>query len=85
MGIVKILIIVTNINIYASGNYPTGLWLSELTHIYDAAKTKGYDVTIASPEWRANLYRSALSFGSGKCEVLIVAADESKTGRDRLF
>lgn len=49
MGIVKILIIVTNINIYASGNYPTGLWLSELTHIYDAAKTKGHDITITSP------------------------------------
>ncbi|OJV53584.1 MAG: type 1 glutamine amidotransferase domain-containing protein [Bacteroidetes bacterium 43-16] len=49
MSIIKILIIVTNINIYASGNYPTGLWLSELTHIYEAAKAKGYDVTIASP------------------------------------
>ncbi|GEM51221.1 type 1 glutamine amidotransferase domain-containing protein [Empedobacter brevis] len=49
MSIIKILIIVTNINIYASGNYPTGLWLSELTHIYEVAKAKGYDVTIASP------------------------------------
>lgn len=49
MNLIKILIIVTNINMYASGNYPTGLWLSELTHIYQAAKDKGYDVTIASP------------------------------------
>lgn len=49
MSLIKILIIVTNINMYASGNYPTGLWLSELTHIYQAAKDKGYDVTIASP------------------------------------
>ena len=49
MNMVKILIIVTNVNIYASGNYPTGLWLSELTHIYDAAKKKGYHITIASP------------------------------------
>ncbi|MFT3678635.1 MAG: type 1 glutamine amidotransferase domain-containing protein [Ferruginibacter sp.] len=49
MSIIKILIIVTNINVYASGKIPTGLWLSELTHIYDAAKAKGYDITIASP------------------------------------
>ncbi|UTX50250.1 type 1 glutamine amidotransferase domain-containing protein [Chryseobacterium sp. MA9] len=49
MNLIKILIIVTNINMYASGNYPTGLWLSEVTHIYQAAKEKGYDVTIASP------------------------------------
>lgn len=34
---------------YASGTLKTGLWLSELTHIYHAAKEKGYDVTIASP------------------------------------
>ncbi|SDJ08833.1 type 1 glutamine amidotransferase domain-containing protein [Chryseobacterium jejuense] len=49
MNLIKILIIVTNINMYASGNYPTGLWLSEVTHIYQAAKEKDYDVTIASP------------------------------------
>lgn len=50
MGVIKFLIVVTNINIYASGNHPTGLWLSELTHIYDAAKAKGYEVSIASPD-----------------------------------
>ncbi|MGN6494680.1 MAG: type 1 glutamine amidotransferase domain-containing protein [Agriterribacter sp.] len=50
MGTVKFLIVVTNVNIYASGKYPTGLWLSELTHIYHAAIAKGYSVTIASPE-----------------------------------
>lgn len=49
MNIIKILIIVTNISMYPSGNYETGLWLSELTHIYEAAKAKDYDVTIASP------------------------------------
>lgn len=49
MNILKILIIVTNINTYTSGK-ETGLWLSELTHIYHAAKEKGYEVTIASPE-----------------------------------
>lgn len=50
MAIIKILIIVTNVSIYASGRYPTGLWLSELIHIYDAARLKGYSVSIASPD-----------------------------------
>ncbi|MFD1770779.1 type 1 glutamine amidotransferase domain-containing protein [Sphingobacterium suaedae] len=44
----KILIIVTNINSYTSGK-ETGLWLSELTHLYHAAKEKGYDITTSSP------------------------------------
>lgn len=46
----KILLIVTNISMYASGAVPTGLWLSELTHMYHAAKEKNWDVTIASPK-----------------------------------
>jgi hypothetical protein len=50
MEIIKLLIVVTNINIYASGNHSTGLWLSELTHIYEAAKAKEYEVTITSPD-----------------------------------
>lgn len=49
MSIVKILIVVTNIGRYANGNLKTGLWLSELTHIYDAVKEKGYEITLASP------------------------------------
>ncbi|WP_250255350.1 type 1 glutamine amidotransferase domain-containing protein [Chryseobacterium sp. Marseille-Q3244] len=50
MSVLKILIIVTNVSMYASGKLETGLWLSELTHIYHAAKEKGYDITIASPK-----------------------------------
>ncbi|ATN05854.1 type 1 glutamine amidotransferase domain-containing protein [Chryseobacterium indologenes] len=50
MNTLKILIIVTNVNKYASGHLKTGLWLSELTHIYHAAREKGYDITIASPD-----------------------------------
>ncbi|MDR6806558.1 putative intracellular protease/amidase [Dyadobacter sp. BE34] len=46
----KILLIVTNVSMYASGVLPTGLWLSELTHIYHAAKEKNWDITIASPK-----------------------------------
>ncbi|WP_228444724.1 MULTISPECIES: type 1 glutamine amidotransferase domain-containing protein [Chryseobacterium] len=45
----KILIIVTNISTYTSGK-ETGLWLSELTHLYDMAEKEGYEITIASPK-----------------------------------
>lgn len=48
MTMLKILIIVTNINAYSSGK-ETGLWLSELTHLYHAAQEKRYEITIASP------------------------------------
>ncbi|MBO9584917.1 MAG: type 1 glutamine amidotransferase domain-containing protein [Flavobacterium sp.] len=47
--ILKILIIATNIGTYPGTNLKTGLWLSELTHIYDAALKEKYEVTIASP------------------------------------
>lgn len=43
----KILIIVTSIAKYESG-LETGLWLSELTHMYDKAKEQNYEITIAS-------------------------------------
>lgn len=49
MSTLKILIIVTNISMYTGGNLYTGLWLSELTHIYHAANEEGYEVTFASP------------------------------------
>lgn len=45
----KILNIVTGIDSYANSQLKTGLWLSELTHIYDLAKEKGYKITVASP------------------------------------
>ena len=34
----KILIIVTSTGTFANGNFATGLWLSEFTHIYHSAK-----------------------------------------------
>ncbi|MDM1071331.1 type 1 glutamine amidotransferase domain-containing protein [Empedobacter brevis] len=49
MNMIKILIILTNINHYANSGLATGLWLSELTHLYQAAKEKGYEITLASP------------------------------------
>lgn len=45
----KILLILTNIGTYASGRLQTGLWFSELTHMYHHAKEEGFDITIASP------------------------------------
>lgn len=47
---IKILVIVTSISVYESGNFKTGLWLSELTHLYHSAQENGYTVTIATPE-----------------------------------
>jgi len=49
MDIMKILIIVTNIDAYAGSRRETGLWLSELTHLYHAARAEGCEITIASP------------------------------------
>lgn len=46
----KILIIVTSVSMYENGKLETGLWLSELTHLYHSAKEQGYDVIIASPK-----------------------------------
>lgn len=46
----KILIIVTSTGIFANGKLPTGLWLSEFTHIYHSAKESGYDITVANPK-----------------------------------
>lgn len=46
----RILIVVTSVARYESGKLKTGLWLSELTHIYHLAKEQGYEVTIASTQ-----------------------------------
>ena len=45
----KILLVITSATHYASGK-PTGLWLSELTHIYQAAKDQGVETVLASPK-----------------------------------
>lgn len=50
MDIRKLLIVVTGTGMYASGDLETGLWLSELTHIYHSAEKHKYEVTIASPK-----------------------------------
>ena len=46
----KILMVVTGTGMFPDGKQETGLWLSELTHIYDSAKNRGYDIVIASPK-----------------------------------
>lgn len=46
----KFLIVVTGVSNYQNKNLKTGLWLSELTHMYHSAKEQGYDICIASPK-----------------------------------
>ena len=41
MDTLKMLAVVTGTDMYADGNLETGLWLSELTHIYHCAEEKG--------------------------------------------
>ena len=50
MDALKMLIVVTGTDMYADGNLQTGLWLSELTHIYHCAEEVGYEITVASPK-----------------------------------
>lgn len=50
MDTLKMLAVVTGTDMYADGNLETGLWLSELTHIYHCAEEKGYEIIIASPK-----------------------------------
>lgn len=50
MDIRKLLLVVTGTGMYASGDLETGLWLSELTHIYHSAEKHKYEITIASPQ-----------------------------------
>jgi putative intracellular protease/amidase len=46
----KILHIVTNVGRYEKVDKPTGLWLGELTHAYDAFERAGFQQDIASPK-----------------------------------
>lgn len=50
MNIRKLLTVVTGTGMYASGDLETGLWLSELTHIYHSAEKQEYEVVIANPQ-----------------------------------
>ena len=50
MANLKILAVVTGDSEFADKNLKTGLWLSELTHIYHRAKEQGAEITIASPK-----------------------------------
>lgn len=50
MNTLKILIVVTGTGMYAGSNLKTGLWLSELTHIYHCAEERKYEITLANPK-----------------------------------
>ncbi|MDN2676247.1 type 1 glutamine amidotransferase domain-containing protein [Janthinobacterium sp. SUN033] len=45
----KVLIVMTNHSRYPSRNDHTGLWLTELTHVYDVLKEAGYGIDFVSP------------------------------------
>ncbi|MGI6879651.1 type 1 glutamine amidotransferase domain-containing protein [Microbacterium sp. gxy059] len=46
----RILTVVTNVDRYdADPDHPTGLWLSELTHAWDAFASRGFEQTLVSP------------------------------------
>ncbi len=44
-----ILAVVTRTDRYQNTELKTGLWLSELTHLYHSARERGYEIVIASP------------------------------------
>lgn len=50
MDNLKLLAIVTGEGEFVNKNLRTGLWLSELTHIYHGAKKQGIEITVASPK-----------------------------------
>ncbi|HEY1152085.1 MAG TPA: hypothetical protein VGF27_26155, partial [Pseudoduganella sp.] len=45
----RILHVVTNVSHYDDPSHPTGLWVSEFTHAYDAFEAQGYEQTVVSP------------------------------------
>lgn len=49
MPVNRLLIVATNTGEYRKVGYRTGLWLSELTHFWDAAEEAGFAMDIASP------------------------------------
>lgn len=50
MDTLKMLIVATGTGMYANETLQTGLWLSELTHIYHSAGSWKYEITLASPK-----------------------------------
>ncbi|UMR29765.1 type 1 glutamine amidotransferase domain-containing protein [Massilia sp. MB5] len=49
-GVKRVLIVMTNHSEYPTRSDHTGLWLTELTHVYDALKGAGFAVDFVSPE-----------------------------------
>lgn len=50
MAISNLLLIVTGTDKYSGGSPATGLWLSELTHIYHSAQEHGCIIIVANPK-----------------------------------
>lgn len=49
MHLPRILLVVTGTGAFADGKLPTGLWISEFTHIYRSAETHRFEITVANP------------------------------------
>lgn len=49
VGTKKVLLVMTNHSQYPTRSDHTGLWLTELTHVYDVLKEAGYGVDFVSP------------------------------------
>lgn len=45
----RILHVVTNVSHYADPSHKTGLWLSELTYVWDVFAINGFEQHIVSP------------------------------------
>lgn len=48
-GIMRVLHVATNVDVYPDGEHATGLWLSELVHAWEVFQKKGYEQVLASP------------------------------------
>lgn len=75
----RILNVVTNVAHYEDPSEPTGLWLSELTHAYDAFAEAGYEQTIVSPKGgQSPLEPRSLKFPNYDKSAKAWKADEAK-------
>ncbi|HIB8181496.1 TPA: type 1 glutamine amidotransferase domain-containing protein [Elizabethkingia anophelis] len=84
----KLLLVVTNIGMYESGKLKTGLWLSEITHIYHSAKEQNWNITIASqkggltpidPESLKPLVLDKISKQYYESEIFMTALEHTKS------
>ena len=74
MDNLKLLAIVTGEGEFVNKNLRTGLWLSELTHIYHGAKKQGIEITLLMDEitktcWEDSIFKNVLQHTKSLDEV----------------